>query len=190
MSEALDDTRYVDRHTAPEPRLRFSPDAKLETHLKSFFRPEATEKLGRSGLFLYADDPIQVFASQRASVARRGGTESPELLAINRKLLRHATTHSQLARRLQVTRLPEQTPGIALQVDVVLSELLAGAVMNHMHVNPDRSVGAHVSISRERLVGKQAFEAACHSLYNSLLEEGRNPGVETIKIVHAREQLY
>jgi hypothetical protein len=190
MSEALDDTRYVDRRTAPQPRLRFTPDAELEAHLKRFLRPEITEKLGRSGLFLYADDPIRVDEPRRSSVAKRGGIESPELSAINRKLSQHATFRSQLARRLQVERLPEETPGIALQVDVILSELLAGAVMDHMHVNPDRSVGARVSISREHLVGKQAFKAACYDLYNSLLGEGRNPGIEKIKIVHAHEQLY
>lgn len=190
MSEALEHTGYVDRRPAPEPRLRFSPDQELRGHLQRFLRPDALEKLGRSGLFLYADEPIRVDEPRRSSVEKRGGRESAELSAINRKLLQHGGLHSQLARRLQFERMPEETPGISLHVDVILNELLEAAIIDHMRVNPDRSVGAHIAISREHLVGRQAYLAACRDLYDRLLDDGRNPGVDGINLVHTRERLY
>jgi len=190
MSEALDDTRYVDRRPAPEPRLRFRPDDELSEFLLRFIRPESTESIGRAGLFLYADEAFRTEAAPANSVVRRGGTESAELSAVARELRDRGAGHRELARRLQVRPLPQETPGITLHVDVVLHELTAAKLMNHMRINPDRSVGAHFAISRERLVGRQAYLAACQSLYERLLEVGRRPGVRETELIRAKDLPY
>jgi hypothetical protein len=190
MSEALDDTRYVDRRAAPEPRLRFTPDKELTEYLSRFMRPESVEAIGRAGLFLYADEPLGVNSLTRSSVPRRGGTESPELSMIARELRDRGSGHRELARSLQPRPLPKETPGVTLHVDVILHELTAAKVMGLMRVNPDCSVGAHVSISRERLVGRQAYLVACQSLYERLLEGERRPGIRLTELIRAKERPY
>lgn len=189
MSEAFDDTTDVDRRVAPQPLLRFTPDAQLTKHLHRFIRPEVIQSIGHQGLFLYADDPIETASLRVQSTQRRGGTESPELVAIDRRLRQYGTAPSRLAKRLQPKALPAETPGISLHLDVILHEQVAAAIMGHVDVNPDRSIGTHISISRDHLLGRQAFQAACQGLYEALFDP-IPPGIEAVQLRRTVDRTY
>lgn len=189
MSEAFDDTTYVDRRIAPQPLLRFTPDAQLTEYLHRFFRPEIIQSMGRQGLFLYADNAIETSGQHVRATQRRGGTESPELVAIDRTLRQYGAMHSRLAKRLQPKALPAETPGVSLHLDVILHEQVAAGILRHIDVNPDRSIGAHISISRNHLLGRQAFQAACHGLYESLFDP-RPPGIEAVELRRTVDRTY
>lgn len=188
MSEAFDDNSYVDRRVAPEPRLRFTPDVELESHLKTFLRPGATEAMGRSGLFLYADEPVAIRRSGRTSVPTRSGTESPELLALNRELRERGNRRLALAKRLQPRALSGEASGISLHMDVILQDLTVQALIDHMKVNPDRSVGVHVAITKENMVTRPEYLAACRRLYEALLDDA--VGVEAAELVRTDGRIY
>ena len=180
VSEAINETGYTRNQPTPNARLRFKPDTELSGYLQQFVRPELRIAMARKGLFLYSDQSI---LSTNVSHTAHTNAASPAHSAIERELRQRGSSHLMLARRMQFQPSTADNPNMKQRLEVILSQLTAGVVIEHMKVHPDYSVGAHVSLARTALVSRDAFMAASRELYERLLDEKPNPGVDDTELI-------
>lgn len=182
MSETLDPQVPPVRDTTTECRLRFTPDQLLRESLDGMVRHESGELNGPRGLFLYSDETFS-YHTRVIDFRRRNSPEYNAIVALSRNIKSRSEENRRLARRVELTKLPEQTPGIRLHLDVIMDQLTAQALRNVIYVAPDDSVQAHITFPKDELAPIDDFMASCKSLNERLLSDGRRPGVSAVKII-------
>lgn len=188
VSEAHEEQPVRVPHAEYATQLRFTPDDMLEQELRRFLRTDDTvHSLGRYGLFLYSDGSIRSQGLMPSRAAQRAGAVSPKVSDLGRTIRERGGLHRPLAPRLQMSKLPDKG-GVSIRTDVVLDELTAGAVMNLMKVNYDRSIAVHIDLRRRQLVSRDEYIAACRSLYEKILEGESRIGIDMIELVQSAQK--
>ncbi|MES2875884.1 MAG: hypothetical protein V4678_00265, partial [Patescibacteria group bacterium] len=184
MSEARDH----ESHQVPRPRrfsqFRFTPDEQLGRDIKELFSSEPhVRQIGQRGLFLYSDEiyPPTTRGARGTTPGSKGF--SPELSAVGRMLRDRGVKHRELAKRLQIVKMPDEVPGVSFKFDVILDEMTARALIGVAELNPDRSIGVHLDIRRQDLAARSEYLEACRRLYQELLDDDSRLGVDAIELL-------
>lgn len=168
MSEAapVPDRPHIPRVSYAQ--LRFKAGQELADYLQDFYRPAENEARPIANYFLFSNGAIRI---DRISTNPMRGVESTipaQVVGLQRDIVPHSRQLRPLAKRLQPVRV--ENKDMELHVDVILDELTAAAVRGLMLVQPDNSITAHHRVPRSQLVARDEFMAACHRLYERLLE--------------------